>query len=87
MGQGSSVAMNYGIGCRCGSDPELLWLWYRLAAIALIRFLAWELPCAAGAGPKKQKKKKEKRINRNLPIKGIVCLKAKQDRACQVQGT
>ena len=25
--QGSSVAISYGIGCRCGSDPELLQLW------------------------------------------------------------
>ena len=24
------------IGCRCGSDPASLWLWCRLAAIALI---------------------------------------------------
>ena len=23
-------------GCRCGSDPMLLWLWYRLAAEAPI---------------------------------------------------
>ena len=26
-----------GVGCRCGSDPELLWLWCRPAAVALIR--------------------------------------------------
>ena len=24
------------IGCRCGLDPALLWLWYRLAPIAPI---------------------------------------------------
>ena len=39
--------MSYGVGCRCGSDLALLWLWYRLAAAAPIRPLAWELPYAA----------------------------------------
>ena len=35
-------------------DPALLWLWHRLAAAALIRPLAWELPCVAGMALKKQ---------------------------------
>ena len=39
-------------------DLALLWLWCRLAAIALIRPLAWEPPYAAGVGPGKVKKKK-----------------------------
>ena len=38
--------MSCGIGRRCGSDPSLLWLWGRPAAVAPIRPLAWELPCA-----------------------------------------
>ena len=45
-------------------DPELLWLWLRLVAIAPIRPLAWELPCAVGAAlekAKRQKKKKKKK--------------------------
>ena len=29
-------------------DPELLWLWCRPVAAALIRPLAWELPYATG---------------------------------------
>ena len=29
-------------------DPALLWLWCRLAAIAPIRLLAWELPYVTG---------------------------------------
>ena len=38
-------------------DPALLWLWYRLAAIALIQPLAWKLPYAMhGCSPKEQKK-------------------------------
>ena len=31
---------SYGVGCQCVSDPALLWLWCRLAAIAPIRALA-----------------------------------------------
>ena len=44
------------IATSCGSDPELLRLWLWLAAAALIRPLAWELPYAAGAAIKKKKK-------------------------------
>ena len=49
--------MSCGIGCRHGSDLALLWLWCRLAAVALIRPLAWEPPYAASAALKRQKKK------------------------------
>ena len=45
------------VGCRHGSDPVLLWLWYRLEAVAPIWPLAWELPSAVGAPLKKGKKK------------------------------
>ena len=41
--------MSCGVGCRCSWDPTLLWLWYRPAAIALIRPLAWEPPYARAA--------------------------------------
>ena len=58
--------MSCGVGRRCCSDLALLWLWYRLAAIALIRPLAWEPLCAAGVALKGQKKKK-KRIIMGLP--------------------
>ena len=51
----SGVAMSCGVGCRCGSDPTLLWLWCRPAAVALI--LAWEPPYAAGVALKKKKSK------------------------------
>ena len=44
--------MSCGAGHRCGSDPELLWLW--LAATAPTGLLACELPFAAGAGLKKR---------------------------------
>ena len=58
--------MSYGVGHRCGSDPELLWLWCRLAAVAPIQPLAWEPPYAKGTAlekakrPKKTERKKEK---------------------------
>ena len=41
-------------------DLALLWLWCRLAAVAPIRPLAWELPCATGMALKEKKKKKKK---------------------------
>ena len=50
------VAVSYGEGHRRGSDPVLLWLWRRPAAVAPIRPLAWELPCAPGVALKRQKK-------------------------------
>ena len=35
-GYGSGVAVSCSVGLRRGSDPELLWLWSRLAAVAPI---------------------------------------------------
>ena len=52
--------MGCGVGCRHGLDPELLWLWNRLAAIAPIRPLAWETPYAASAAQEIAKKAKNK---------------------------
>ena len=52
--------MSYGVGCRRGWDPVLLWLWHRLAATAPIRPLAWEPPYAAGAAQEIAKKTKNK---------------------------
>ena len=34
---GTSVAMNCGVGYRCGLGPALLWLWHRPTAVALIQ--------------------------------------------------
>ena len=52
--------MSCGVRRRRSSDPELLWLWCRPAAVTLIQPLAWEPPHAEGAALKK-KKRKEKR--------------------------
>ena len=49
-----------------GSDPVLLWLWHRLAAVAPIHPLAWELPYAMGVALKRQKRKKKKRKRKLL---------------------
>ena len=49
-------------------DLALLWLW--LAATALIRPLAWELPYALGTalkGPEKKKKKEELLVDALMP--------------------
>ena len=56
--------MSCGVGCRCGSEPALLWLWCRLAATAPIGPLAWKPPYAVGVAQemaKKGKKKKKKK--------------------------
>ena len=53
-------AVSCGVGCRCGSDSTLLWLWHRLVATALIRPLAWESPYAEGAAQEKAKSQKKK---------------------------
>ena len=57
-----SVAVNCGVGRRCGSDPELLWLLCRPVATAPIGPLAWEPPYAAGMALKRQKDKKKKQF-------------------------
>ena len=49
--------MSGGVGRRRGLDPPLLWLWYRPAATARIRPLAWDPPYAAGEALKKKDKK------------------------------
>ena len=48
--------MSCGVGCRCGSDPALLWLWHRLVATAPIEPLAWEPPYVEGAAQEMAKR-------------------------------
>ena len=57
--------MSCGVGHGLSSDPELLWLWCRPVATALIRPLAWETPYAAGAALEKAKSQKNKNENKN----------------------
>ena len=46
--------MRCGVG-RHGSDPKLMWLWYRPVATAPIQPLAWEPPYAASVPLPKKK--------------------------------
>ena len=48
------MAVSCVVGHRCGLDPEVLWLWHRLAAVVLIRPLVQELPYATGVALKKK---------------------------------
>ena len=47
------------VGCRRGSD--LVWLWHRPAAVALIGPLAWEPPYAAGVAQEIAKRRKKEK--------------------------
>ena len=67
--------MSCGVGHRHGSDPTLLWLWCRPAAVAPIRPLAREPPYATGVALKKDKKdtykknlKKKKKFIIGVPV-------------------
>ena len=62
--------MSCSVGHRWGSDPALLWLWYRTVAVAPIQSLVWELPYAGGAALKSRKKKKKlhkREVSYNVP--------------------
>ena len=60
--------MSCGVGRKRSLDPELLWLWCRRAATALIRSLAWEPPYASGAALEKGKKTKRKKKKKRLIV-------------------
>ena len=60
--------MSCGVSRRGSSGPVWLWLWYRLAAVALIEPLAWDPTYDAGAALKSRKKKK-KTSQRTIKIK------------------
>ena len=62
--KGSGIAISCGVGRRHSLDLALWWLWLKLAAAALIRPLAWELPYAAGAVLNKRTNKKTKPKNK-----------------------
>ena len=66
--------MSCGVGCRRGSDPALLWLWYRLAATAPIRPLAWEPPYAEGVAKRNSKDKKTKKQKKQFRVSKIQTL-------------
>ena len=58
--------MSCDVGCRCGSDVALLWLWLRPAATAPIPPLAWESPYATGAALEEAEGKKKKLLQNEV---------------------
>ena len=52
--------MHFDVGHNRSSDSALLWLWHRLAAIALFRPPAWEPLYAAGMALKNKKETNKK---------------------------
>ena len=60
--------MSGGMGHRHGSDPVLLWLWCRPAAVAPTGRLAWELPYAAGMALKSKKRKTEEKVAKSIDL-------------------
>ena len=52
--------MRCGVSHRLGSDPELLWLWHRLAATAPIRPLDGNLHMPHVGPSKRQKRERER---------------------------
>ena len=71
--------MSFGEDFRHSSDSALLWLWSRLAAIALIQPLAWELPYAAPAALKGKKEKEKKSYILATHLK-FVCIFSQKSR-------
>ena len=55
-------AVSCGVAHRHSSNLALQWLWHRLAAVAPIGPLTWELPYAWVRPYKDKKKKKEKKV-------------------------
>ena len=61
MGQGSGVAMSWGVVRKLYLNLALLWLWCKPAVAAPNQPLAWKPPHAVGAALKSKKKKKKKK--------------------------
>ena len=56
------------VGGRCISDPTLLWLWHRPAAVAPVQPVAQELPYTADTDLKGKRKKKKKKKRRKKKL-------------------
>ena len=72
VGSGSGVALSCGIGHRCSSDPELLWLWLRLQL--RLDPLAWEPPYAAEMALEKAKRQRKKETKCREYANGLITL-------------
>ena len=65
--------MSCGAVRRHGSDPALLWLWCRPAAVAPIRTLAGEPPYARGLALKRKNKKQTKKELQGTSPESLKC--------------
>ena len=74
MGQGSSVTMGCGVGCRGGLDPALMCLWHRPSAVAMIWPLVWDPPYAESLAlkSKKEEKKKIKKKEKTISLASTI---------------
>ena len=68
MDHGSGIAVSCGVGPRCSSDLDLLWLWHRLAAIAPAQPPAWELLYEALKSKEKKKKSENTKTHIESPV-------------------
>ena len=64
-----ALPLSCGVGCRHSSDPELLWLWYRLVAIGYPSLGTSICHMCSPKKTKKRKKKKEKELKDILILK------------------
>ena len=65
-----ALPVSSSVGHRRGWDSALLWLWYRLAAVARIRPPSLGTSRCPGCGPKKTKKKKKIGTGRTYQMRG-----------------
>ena len=63
--------MSCGADRRHGSDLALLWLWFRLAAVALIRSLAWEPPYVRSVALKSKQNKTSIKATRAAKLQRV----------------
>ena len=82
VGSGSGVAMNCGVGYRCGLD--MMWLWHRLAAVAPVRTPSLGISICRGCSSKKQKRKR-KHTNKKKKLKRDYLQKNKVQLPCHNQ--
>ena len=69
-----AMPVSCGVGCRCGSDLALLRPWYRPAAAAPIRPLAWELSYATSVALKRKNRKRSISSGLRQNVLFISCL-------------
>ena len=62
--------MSCGVGHRFGSDLVLMWLWHRLAAVALILPLDWESPYAMSVALKSKTQSFQRYAHESIQPRG-----------------